>query len=51
MSYLGIGCTHVVGHSSGGAIALQLALDTPDVVHTLTLLEAALVVGESAEPY
>ena len=51
LSYLGVRRTHVVGHSSGGAIALQLALDTPEVVHTLALLEAALVVGESAESY
>jgi len=34
---------HVVGHSSGGAIALQLALDAPGAVRSLTLLEAALL--------
>lgn len=34
---------HVVGHSSGGAIALQLALDAPEAVRTLTLLEPALL--------
>ena len=37
-------CTraHVVGHSSGAAVAAQLALDRPDLVHTLTLLELSL---------
>lgn len=34
---------HVVGHSSGGAIALQLALDAPKAVRSLTLLEPALL--------
>jgi pimeloyl-ACP methyl ester carboxylesterase len=33
----------VVGHSSGGNIALQLALDAPEMVASLTLLEPALV--------
>lgn len=33
---------HVVGHSYGGAIALQLAVDAPAHVHSLVLLEAAL---------
>jgi len=32
---------HIVGHSSSVPIALQLALDAPDAVHTLTLMEAA----------
>ena len=39
---------HVVGHSFGGAVALQLALDAPDLVHSLALLEPALFVGASA---
>ncbi|HET9476174.1 MAG TPA: alpha/beta hydrolase [Dehalococcoidia bacterium] len=34
---------HLVGHSSGGAIALQLALDAPKAVRSLTLLEPALL--------
>jgi benzoate-CoA ligase len=33
---------HVVGHSYGGSIALQLAVDAPTHVHSLVLLEAAL---------
>jgi pimeloyl-ACP methyl ester carboxylesterase len=40
---LGIERAHVVGHSSGGVIALQLALDAPEVVHSLVLLEPALM--------
>jgi pimeloyl-ACP methyl ester carboxylesterase len=39
---LGIERAHVVGHSSGGVIALQLALDAPEVVHSLVLLEPFL---------
>jgi pimeloyl-ACP methyl ester carboxylesterase len=51
LSHLRVKRVHVVGHSLGGAIALQLALDAPQLVHTLTLLEAALIVGESAPLY
>jgi 3-oxoadipate enol-lactonase len=40
---LGIERAHVVGHSTGGVIALQVALDAPDMVHSLTLLEPALI--------
>lgn len=41
----------MVGHSHGGAIALQFALDAPDVVHTLALLEPAVLVVEGAEEF
>ena len=34
---------HVVGHSSGAAVAAQLALDHPEMVHTLMLLELSLL--------
>lgn len=40
---LSIERAHVVGHSYGAVIALQLALDAPQVVHSLTLLEPAKV--------
>jgi 3-oxoadipate enol-lactonase len=43
LAHLGVERAHVVGHSSGGAIALQLALDAPEVVHSLVLLEPALM--------
>ncbi len=43
LRHLGIERAHIVGHSYGGVIALQLALDAPQVVHSLTLLEPAKV--------
>jgi pimeloyl-ACP methyl ester carboxylesterase len=51
LRHLGVERAHVVGHSHGGVIALQLALDSPDVVHSLALLEPALMVGASAQSY
>jgi pimeloyl-ACP methyl ester carboxylesterase len=39
LDVLGIRRAHIVGHSSGAAIGAQLALDHPERVHTLTLLE------------
>ncbi len=48
MRCLGIERAHIVGHSSGGNIALQLALDAPDVVHSLALLEPARPIMPSA---
>jgi len=50
MRHVGIDRTHVVGHSSGGTISLQLALDAPDVVQTLALLEPALTNLPGAPP-
>jgi pimeloyl-ACP methyl ester carboxylesterase len=41
MRELGITRAHIVGHSSSVSVALQLALDAPDAVQTLTLMEAA----------
>jgi pimeloyl-ACP methyl ester carboxylesterase len=41
MQQLGIDRAHVVGHSSSAVIALQLALDFPDSVQTLALMEPA----------
>ena len=43
LDHLGIGRSHLVGHSSGAAVAAQLALDAPDRVATLTLLELSLL--------
>jgi pimeloyl-ACP methyl ester carboxylesterase len=41
MHQLGIERAHIVGHSSSVAVALQLALDAPDAVHTLVSMDAA----------
>lgn len=51
LQHLNVGPVHVVGHSYGGDVALQLALDHPDMVHSLILLEPALIVGESGPEY
>ena len=49
LQHLGIEQAHCVGQSYGGAILLQMALDFPDAVHSLALLEPALpsVLGNS----
>jgi pimeloyl-ACP methyl ester carboxylesterase len=39
---LGVAKAHVVGHSYGAAIAVQLALDAPEAVQTLALFELAM---------
>jgi pimeloyl-ACP methyl ester carboxylesterase len=44
MRKLGIPRAHVVGHSSGGNIALQLALESPEMVQSIVLMEPALPV-------
>ena len=49
MHYVGIERAHVVGHSSSGNVALQLALDAPAAVHSLALLEPALYAVPSAQ--
>lgn len=43
LQHLGVKRTHVVGHSGGGVIALELALEFPSLVHSLTLLEPAVM--------
>jgi pimeloyl-ACP methyl ester carboxylesterase len=51
LHHLSVGRAHVVGQSYGGAVALQLALDTPSIVRSLALLEPALALGASAQGY
>ncbi len=45
MRRIGIDRAHFVGHSSGANIIMQLALDSPEIVASLALLEAALPVA------
>lgn len=39
---LGVQRAHIAGHSYGGVVALQLALDAPEVVQSLALLEPSI---------
>ena len=41
MTHLGVSRAHVIGHSGGGVIALQLAIEAPSLVHSLVVLEPA----------
>src|SRR5947209_351927 len=38
LDYLGVKKAHVVGHSLGGVIGIQLAIDAPEKVYTLSLM-------------
>ena len=49
LDHLGIRRAHIAGHSSGAAVALQLALDTPTVVQSLALFELSLLSIPSAK--
>ena len=48
LEHLGVRRAHIAGHSSGAAVAAQLALDRPEMVHTLMLLELSLFSVPSA---
>jgi len=48
LDQLGVARAHVAGHSSGGAVAMELARERPDLVHTLALLEPSLFSVPSA---
>jgi pimeloyl-ACP methyl ester carboxylesterase len=49
--HLGVRRAHVVGHSSGAAVAAQIALDALDRVHTLALLELSLLSVPAGEAF
>ena len=51
LGHLGLQRAHVAGHSSGAAVAFQLALDHPDVVHSLCVLELSLLTVPAAEGF
>jgi 3-oxoadipate enol-lactonase len=48
---LGVERAHVVGHSYSGDIALQMALDAPDFVRSLVLLEPAIMMVPGAQAF
>ena len=50
LQHLGIPRAHVVGHSYGGFIAIQLSLDAPELVASLALLEPPLVASVPSGP-
>jgi pyruvate dehydrogenase E2 component (dihydrolipoamide acetyltransferase) len=41
MDEAGVGTAHLVGHSLGGAVAMQAAIDAPDRVQSLSLIGSA----------
>jgi pimeloyl-ACP methyl ester carboxylesterase len=51
LDYLGVPRAHVAGHSSGAAVAAQLALDEPERVGTLVLLELFLFSVPSGQAF
>ncbi len=51
LDHLGVPRAHVAGHSSGAAVAAQLALDNPATVRTLILLELSLFSVPSGEAF
>lgn len=48
---LGAVRAHVVGHSFGGVVATQLAVDAPDIVRSLVLIEPALQTAAMAATF
>jgi pimeloyl-ACP methyl ester carboxylesterase len=51
LAHLGVRRAHIAGHSSGGTICLQLALEHPELVHTVALLEPSLLTVPGAQPF
>jgi pimeloyl-ACP methyl ester carboxylesterase len=51
LEHLGIARVHAAGHSSGAAVAAQLAVDEPGLVETLVLLELSLFSVPSGEAF
>lgn len=47
LDHLGVKRAHVVGHSGGGVFAVELALQAPDLVRSLVVLEPAIMPSET----
>lgn len=51
LEHLGIARAHIVGHSSGAAVAMQMAIDTPSYVQSLGLLEPSILSVPAADAF
>lgn len=51
LAHLGIERAHIAGHSTGATIALQLAYDRAELVHSLALLEPPLMAVPAAADF
>jgi pimeloyl-ACP methyl ester carboxylesterase len=51
LEHLGIARAHVVGHSSGALVAMQMAIDAPRAVHSLALLEPSFLSVPAADAF
>jgi 3-oxoadipate enol-lactonase len=51
LEHLGVKSAHVAGHSSGAAVALQMAVDRPAMVGSLGLLEPTLLSVPAADGF
>jgi len=51
LDHLGIRRAHIGGHSSGGVVAMQIALDAPAYVQSLILFEPSFLTVPSAKPF
>jgi len=48
---LGVQRAHIVGHSFGGCVTLQLALDSPGVAHSLIVMEPPIFNPDGPSPF
>ena len=51
LTQLGVERAHVIGHSYGGAIGVQLAIDAPGLVRSLVVLEPAIMAPETSAAF
>ena len=51
LAHLDIPRAHIAGHSTGGAVALQMALDRPQIVQSLILLEPTILSVPGAKAF